>query len=169
MNIMAQEENEKLPQNAQHLLMEIGEKSVLFRLFLLVRDKNWEVYQNLGYSGCDIILVDSTTNNRVKIEVKTRQRLYTTSKRFKNRVQYTITENEYDNCDFVIAFWFEENHYFIVPKEDLDVTSSNGKILYKFIISKDGQGTLNARGQAYLDRWDLIEERMSTPSTKGSE
>lgn len=47
------ENKEKLPQNIQHLLMEIGERMVLFRLFLLVKDTEWNVYQNLGEIGCD--------------------------------------------------------------------------------------------------------------------
>ena len=70
----------KLPQNIQHLLMEIGEKSVLFKLFLLTKDTEWEVYQNLTEQGCDIVINNMADgNNRIKIEVKTRQRLHSTS------------------------------------------------------------------------------------------
>lgn len=73
---MPDENKEKLPQNIQHLLMEIGERMVLFRLFLLVKDTDWNVYQNLVETGCDLLLLNSLTNQKLKIEVKTRQRLY---------------------------------------------------------------------------------------------
>jgi len=53
---MPEDSNEKLPQNIQRLLMEIGERMVLFRLFLLVKDTEWDVYQNLSESGCDLLL-----------------------------------------------------------------------------------------------------------------
>lgn len=103
---------EKLPQNIQHLLMEIGERMVLFRLYILAKDTEWDVYQNLGEKGCDLLIVNGTTNNKIKIEVKTRQRLYTTSKKGKNRVQFTVTENEFNSCDFIAAYWVEENYFF---------------------------------------------------------
>ena len=91
---------DKLPQNIQHLLMEIGEKMVLFRLFLLLKDTEWDVYQNLGEAGCDLVILNRIGNRKLKIEVKTRQRLYSTSDDKKLRtVHYTITENEYSNCD----------------------------------------------------------------------
>lgn len=94
----------KLPQNVQNLIKEIGEKLVLFRLFLLVKNTNWEVYQNYSEPGCDLILLNSLMNRKIKIEVKTRQRLYTTSKKKAKRVQFTLTANEYDNCDFLIGY-----------------------------------------------------------------
>ena len=117
---MLDDNKEKLSQNIQHLLMEIGERMVLFRLFLLVKDTEWDVYQNLGESGCDLLLLNSLTNQKLKIEVKTRQRLYSTSEKSKlNISQYTLTENEYINCDYVVCYWLEENAFFIMPKSNL--------------------------------------------------
>ncbi|SDH03833.1 hypothetical protein [Desulfosporosinus hippei] len=152
------DETEKLPQNIQHLLMEIGEKSVLFRLYLLTKSTGWEVYQNLGESGCDLILLNSKSGDKIKIEVKTRQRLYTTSKNAVGTVHFTLTENEYKNCNFLVAYWVENNFFFIVPKHDLKPMKSNEKTLYKFIVRENKIGTLDSNSQHYLNDWKPILE-----------
>jgi hypothetical protein len=150
-------QKEKLPQNIQHLLMEIGEKMVLFKLFLLVKDTEWNVYQNIGEIGCDLLLLNGITNQKLKIEVKTRQRLYSTSKGTRiNIAQFTITETEYISCDFVVCYWLEENVFFIVPKTELAETSSNGKPLYKFIVKRRLTGGFDENSTHFLDKWDTI-------------
>lgn len=154
---MPDENKEKLPQNIQHLLMEIGERMVLFRLFLLVKDTEWNVYQNLGETGCDLLILNSVTNQKLKIEVKTRQRLYSTSKESrKNIAQFTITENEYNNCDYVICYWLEENVFFVVPKSELSETSSNSKPLFVFRVKRRSGGGFDENSVRFLDRWDTI-------------
>lgn len=154
---------EKLPQNIQNLLMEIGEKSVLFKLFLLTKENpDWEVYHNLNDTGYDLILLKKQTSKRVRIEVKTRQRLYTTSDEKKKRiVHYTITKNEYENSDFIIAYWFEKNYYFIVPISGLSETSSNGVPVYKFIVREKVDGDIDENSKQYLDKWGLLLKEMN--------
>lgn len=44
----------KLPQNIQHLLMEIGEKMVTFHLYVRTQNTPWKVYNNLNEVGCDL-------------------------------------------------------------------------------------------------------------------
>jgi hypothetical protein len=152
-----QEVKGKLPQNIQHMLMEIGEKSVLLKLYLLTRISEWGVFQNVGESGCDIVLIHKINSNKIKVEVKTRQRIYTTSdERKRNTVHFTVTENEYQNCDFVACYWWEENYYFIVPKCELTQTSSNGIPKYKFIVRKRKDGSLDDNSLSYLNKWDYI-------------
>jgi hypothetical protein len=154
---MSEEIKEKLPQNIQHLLMEIGEKMVLFRLFLLVKNTDWNVFYNLGEVGCDLILLNSIDNRKLKIEVKTRQRLYSVSEKKKlNTVHYTVTENEYMSCDFVICYWVEENVFFIVPKVELKKTSSNDKSIYKFIVRKLVDGNFDENSSRFLEKWENI-------------
>lgn len=154
---MSEEIKEKLPQNINHLIMEIGEKMVLFKLFLLVRDTDWEAYQNLGESGCDLILLNNKDNRKIKIEVKTRQRLSSTCKGNESRtVHYTVTENEYLNCDFVICYWLEENTFFIVPKSELKETRSKDKLVYKFIVRKLTNGDFNENGSRFSGKWETI-------------
>lgn len=154
---------DKLPQNIQNLLMEIGEKSVLFRLFLLTKENpNWEVYHNLNDTGYDVALLKKNSSERIRIEVKTRQRLYTTSDEKKKRiVHYTVTKNEYENSDFIIAYWVEKNYYFIVPTCDLSETSSNGIPIYKFIVREKVNGDIDEKSKEYLDNWDLLLKQMN--------
>lgn len=150
---------QKLPQNIQHLLMEIGEKMVIFRLFLLTINTPWDVYSNLGEAGCDLLLVHNKRNEKLKVEVKTRQRLYTTGKH-PELVQFTVTESEYNNCDFVVGYLLEHNYFFIIPRDELSPTSSNGKGLYKFVVRLKQDGSLNPGGEKFQNRWDLILEKM---------
>lgn len=149
---------DKIPQNIQNLLMEIGEKSVLFKLFLLTKENSdWEVYHNLNDAGYDIVLLKRNGSEKIRIEVKTRQRLYTISDEKKKRiVHYTITKNEYENSDFIIAYWFEKNYYFIVPTHELTKTSSNGIPIYKFIVREKVNGDIDENSKKYLDNWDVL-------------
>ncbi len=138
--------------------MDIGEKAVLFRLYLLLMDKPWNVFYNLYEPGCDIILMHEKSNKVLKIEVKTRQRLYTTGKN--KNFKFQLTENEYQNINFLIAYWFEKNLYFIVPKEELKRTTSHGTPLYYIPIYEKADGTINEAINIFNDRWDLIKKAL---------
>ena len=92
----------KLPQNIQALIGEIGEKQVLLRLYLLVHENSWDVFHNLGEAGFDVLLQNSTTGEKIRVEVKTRQKLYTTGKNI-HRVHFFLTDGEYQACDYLIA------------------------------------------------------------------
>lgn len=154
---MSKLNKEKLPQNMQNLLMEIGEKSVLFQLFILAKDTNWDVYYNLGEVGCDLVLIENNSNKKIKIEVKTRQRMYSTSKD-KNIIHFTVTELERNSSDYIICYWFEENAFFIVPVNGLSQTSSNGKAIFKFIVRKCADGNFDSKSQNYLNNWYAIKQ-----------
>jgi len=152
---------EKLPQNINHLLMEIGEKQVLFRLCLAVHDSSkkssWEVYPNLAESGYDIVLLNMDTKEKLRIEVKARQRLSATAKKESlNMVHFTLTKTEYQNCDFLIAYWLENNDFFIVPKSEFKQTSSKGNALYKFVVRKNKSQKYNPEAEKYLNKWETI-------------
>lgn len=149
---------EKLPQNIQDLITDIGEKTVLFHLYLRLKDTKWEVYKSVGDKGCDIVLINPTNNRKVKIEVKTRQRIYTTSNH--NTFHFMITESEYNSCDFLIAYWLEKQYFFIVPKEELILTKSDNRKLYRLTVYEKSDGTLKDTCLKYLDRWDLIMDKL---------
>lgn len=157
---MSESAKDNLPQNMQNLLMEIGEKSVLFQLFILLKDTSWDVYYNLGEVGCDLVLVDNKSNKKLRIEVKTRQRLYTTSKN-ENTVHFTVSELERYSSDFIIGYWFEENAFFIIPVSELTETSNNGKSLFKFVVRKCKDGNFNSKSTEFLNKWDLIKEALN--------
>lgn len=154
---MSEQNKEKLPQNMQNLLMEIGEKSVLFKLFILVKDTKWEVYYNLGEVGCDLVLIESESNRKVKIEVKTRQKIYSTAQN-KNTSQFTVTELEYKSSNYIVCYWFEENAFFIVPSQELLYTTSNSKPVYKFTVRKRADGSFDEKSKKYLNNWSIIKE-----------
>ena len=150
----------KLPQNINNLLMEIGEKSTIFYLYLLTRKKKWNVYYNLNEVGCDIVLIESGTQRQLNIEVKSRQRLYTTGKNKGFHSQ--VTENEYRNIDFMIGYWFEKNIYFIVPKNKLKMTMNNSKRSYYLPIAPKKDGSVGGAQSKYVDNWKLIADVMGS-------
>lgn len=112
----------QLPQNLKDLLKDIGENSVLFHIYSHIHDSKWQVYKNLEHSGCDLVLINPEDNHVIKVEVKTRQSIYTTasSKNTKNTREFQITRNEYEEMDLLVCFWFDYNAFFIVPKEDFN-------------------------------------------------
>lgn len=154
------ENKNKLPQNINNLIMEIGEKQVLLRLFLLIQksNKSWNVFYNINDPGYDIVLLNKNNNKKLQIEVKTRQRIYTTSKNI--TFSFTLTENEYNNIDFLVAYYLDKNIFFIVPKLNIQKTTSKGKNIYYYKITESSGKTLNNRYNEYLDRWDLIENML---------
>lgn len=156
----------KLPQNILTLLQDIGENLTLFNLYLLTKDTSWTVYKNLGDKGCDIILQHNNNtlpNNKgkIKIEVKTRQRRYTTSKRERSKsiIHLSLSPNEYKHCDFVIGYWQDRNTFFIVPKNKLKPGGKTKKI-YRIIIGQNKDGSFSKNAQHFHENWDLIKDRM---------
>ena len=93
-----------------------------------------------------------------KLEVKTRQRLYTTSKI--KHFNFCVTQNEYDNIDFLICYWFEKNEYFIVPKKELDKTKSSKKNIYYLKAGLKKDGSYGFKLDKYKSKWELILKEM---------
>lgn len=101
------------------------------------------------------MLINEQSNDRIRLEVKTRQRLHTTGKR-RNQIQFTVTESEYLNCDFVIGFWLEHNKFFVIPRNALSPTTSRGKRLYKFVARVKKDGEVGGKASEFINQWDLI-------------
>ena len=71
---------DKTPQNINDLISEIGERMILFKLYSKFTTRNiWKFSKNYSESGYDIGIRNTKNNNKVKIEVKTRQHLVTTT------------------------------------------------------------------------------------------
>lgn len=161
---MKNKRTERLPQNLSVVLQEIGENSVLFHLFLLTTDNDWTIFKNLSDKGCDLILQNfnnSNSSNKLRIEVKTRQKLYSTAKgnNFHMTAQFNLTESEYDSCDFLVGFWFDLNAYFIVPKQDLKKVGQK-TIKYRFEAKRLKNGDFNDKTKSYLNKWNQISNKM---------
>lgn len=121
----------QLPQNLKAMLQEIGERTALLYLHLLIAEENldgWRAYPNHLEAGCDIVLLGPA--RQLKIEVKTRQTLLVESQ--PNVAQFTISALERESCDFVLAYWFNRTTFFVVPASALQRVSSNGQPVYKF-------------------------------------
>jgi hypothetical protein len=155
----------ELSQNLKAVLQDVGEGAVLIQLAILLREyPSWTIYKNFAEAGCDIV-IQRTTQHRagarsIFVEVKTRQGLLT-KRRHRNTIQFSVTENERNACDFVVCYWFERNAYFVVPRENLTRTQAKGKTLYKFIAYwSDKQQRFTDGSEALRDKWSLILERI---------
>lgn len=143
-----------LPQNMKESLKDAGENSVLVTIFIKL-SKSYDIYKNYSDSGCDIILIHKKSNKKIKIEVKTRQIIFTSIVNHSGVVDFNLTKNEYDNCDYLIGYWFDKNEYFIVPQKDiLSVGSSNNKWRYK--ISNKHRSKYYYKKSEHRDNWDCI-------------
>jgi len=145
----------KLPQNIQSLIGEIGEKQVLLRLFLLVQHTPWEVFRNVGEAGYDILLLNPESSERLRIEVKARQRLYTTG-RPNSPIHFRLTDGEYQACDFLVACFLDLNAFYVVPKSDLKEAHSGSRTYWRFILTTNKQGEPHPRFTKYQDAWHTI-------------
>ena len=143
--------SEKLPQNIQALVGKIGEEQVLLRLALLTHQiPSWEVFYNLGQPGFDILLLNSSSGERICIEVKARQRLYSTATH-KRSVIFQLTVSEYKACDYLIAYFLDHNDFYIVPKSDLKPISSGR--LWRFLLTLNASGKPHPRFEQYRNDW----------------
>jgi hypothetical protein len=146
--------SQKISQNMQELLAEIGENAVLLALAGMARVTNWTVFKNIADRGYDILLRHKSGKQR-KIEVKTRQRVWTTARdRNQSTAHFTVTRLERDSADVVVCYWWEKGWMFIVPTKKL---KRAGRRLYKFVVRAPISGGLPG-GDAYefLERWSLV-------------
>jgi hypothetical protein len=153
---------EKLPQNIQSLIGEIGEKQVLLRLYLLAHGTAWNVFHNLGEAGFDALLLNSKTGEKVRIEVKTRQKLYTTGKHH-DRFNFFLTDGEYQACDFLVAYLLDTNEFFIVSKEDLKRGQANGITRWRFNVRLNQKGVTGPSLAGYRGAWHRLHPDFSAP------
>jgi|GEM_PF-2211549 len=145
----------QLPQNLKTLLQGIGESTTAFHLFSLTEKTDWRVYKNLQEPGYDLAMVNTEKRKTIRIEVKTRQSIYTTAKseNTKNIGEFEITQNEYDNADFLICYWLDYNAHFIIPKRVIKESSLKIKISKS---KKEGEISFG-KYEEFKNRWKLIE------------
>lgn len=149
----------KLPQKIQALVGEIGEKQVLLRLALLAHQiPTWDVFYNLGQSGFDILLMNSSSGERICIEVKTRQRLYSTATR-RQSVNFQLSAGEYKACDYLIAYFLDHNDFYIVPKSGLKPISSGRR--WRFLLTMNASGEPHPRFEQYRNNWSRLHPDFS--------
>ena len=103
------------------------------------------------------MLLNLKTNKILKIEVKTRQTLYTTatSKNTENKRQFQVSDNEYKEMDLLICYWFDYNSYFIIPKSELEQNKTTKRLNIKK--NKDGNFGTNEK---YLNNWENLKNML---------
>jgi hypothetical protein len=146
---------DKLPQNIHALIGEIGEKQVLLRLYLLTRGTDWNVFHNLGEAGFDLLLLNTVTNERLRIEVKTRQRLYSTGTH-QDRVHFFLTDGEYKACDILIGYILDHDGFYIIPKACLKEAHSNENIRWRFTVTLNNSGQPHPGCRQYRGAWQAL-------------
>lgn len=141
----------------QELLAQIGEHAVLLTLTAVTRGTAWRVFRNIDECGFDFLLLGPRGEER-RVEVKTRQRLWTTSHEGNRRTaHFTVTEVERRYADFVVCYWWERGWMFVVPTRDLVRASARGKYLYKFVVTaRKGDDLPAGDAASYLERWSQI-------------
>jgi hypothetical protein len=148
--------NKLLPQNIKTAIKDIGELSCIFYLYYYFSDAGWSVYRNYDEKGYDILLLNRNEDRRIKIEVKTRQRIISSQKNVNRTTHFTLSQIEKGEADYLIALWLEFNYFFIVPTEALKETSSKGNKLFKFIVTLDKEKKPDLEAEKYLGKWELI-------------
>ena len=79
----------------------------------------------------------------------------------RNAVHFTVTANERNSADFVIAYWFDKHAFFVLPSTALKPIKSNGEDVYKFIAYwSDLQKCFTDDSRQWLERWDLIIDKL---------
>jgi hypothetical protein len=146
-----------LPQNIKTLTGEIGEKQVLLRLLLLAHNTAWYVFQNLGESGFDILLLHSKTGEKIRIEVQTCQKLYTMEKK-PEQVEFELGDEEYQSCDYLIGYLLVANDFYMVHKQVLKRAQTDGKTRWKFVVPLTEAGEPDPQFQAYRNAWNNLHQ-----------
>ena len=154
----------QLSQNLKALLQDVGEGAVLMNLALrLYGHPEWRVFRNYAEAGCDLLLLrtaEDRKSKQIKVEVKTRQNVLT-DRASKNAVHFTLSQSERDSADFLVAYWFERNDFFVVPTNKLHPINASGKKVFKFIAYLKADGTYNESTNSALGKWDLILDKLS--------
>jgi hypothetical protein len=149
---MGSEKLKQLPQNLKALLQDIGENAALFCIFTKIHQTEWKAFKNLDEAGCDIVLMNLKTSKLLKIEVKTRQSIYSSAKKKNhNSKLFQMTKLEYNSMDFLICYWFDNNNFFLVPKGDID-----GKKKSIRIRIVKGKNDLYGVNEKYRNNWDVL-------------
>lgn len=146
---------DKLLQNIQSLTAEIGEKQVLLRFFLLVQNTPWQVFQNLGEASYSLLLLNTSTGDSIRVKVKTRQGMYVVG-RPRRRIKFSLTEDEYQSCDFLVAYFMDDNAFYVVPKADLQELPPGSLARWRFTLELDRRREPIPECARYRDAWDSI-------------
>jgi hypothetical protein len=145
-----------VPQNIKTAIKEIGELFCMFYLYYHYCEAGWSIYRNFDEKGYDILMLNRKEDKKVKIEVKTRQKIISSQKNANRTTHFTLSQIERKEADYLIAVWLEHNFFFVVPTSTLRETSSKGKKLFKFIAKINKDNELDSGALKFLSKWEQI-------------
>ncbi len=146
---------DKLLQNIQALIGEIGEKQVLLRLFLLIQGTPWQLYHNLGEEGYGLLMLNQETRETIYVDVKTRRSPSNTNP-LRRRIKFSLSEKEYKNCDFLVAYLIDTNGFYVVPRQDLEAVTIGSTQRWRFVLEMDENGHPTPHCARYRDAWHTL-------------
>ena len=141
------------------ILSQIGENSIIYLISCIANGTNWEAFKNISEGGSDLLLREIKGSKRIRIEVKTRQTIFSTQIPIPNYVAFDLTVNEWKSCDFLIGYWWDETAFYIVPKDKLQPVKreKDGPVtIYRYIARRKNAGIL--KEDDHLNNWDLINK-----------
>jgi len=109
--------DQRVSQNIKNIIGEIGELHCVFQLYSRFSRRGWSVYRNIDEGGYDILL--SKGGRKIRIEVKTRQRLVSSASNRTQSAYFPPSLIECKKADFLIAYWVEKNLFYIVPMKEV--------------------------------------------------
>jgi hypothetical protein len=65
-----------------------------------------------------------------------------------------MTKGEYDACDYLIAYFLDQNDFFIVPRSEL-ISFSDGQ-KWRFVVTTDTSGKPHARFDGFRNAWHTL-------------
>lgn len=152
----------KVSQAMQELLAQIGENAVLLTLAGKARGTPWKVFKNVDDRGFDLLLRHPNCR-AVRVEVKTRQRVWTTAGKHNLRTaHFTVTSLEQKSAKAVVCYWWERGWMFVVPSRKLKRAPAGSKRLYKFVVHAPKSGKLpGGEVGRWLERWSVLAPEFS--------
>jgi len=144
-----------LPDNLQSLVDEIGRKQVFLHLLQLTRGTDWNVFQALGEPGFDALLLHAKSGKQVRLGVRTRLG-YELDTGTIRAVGLSLTEEEYQVCDYLVGCLLEPNEFFVFAKEDLEKGQEYGKVVWGRVVMVNEEGELLPEFIPYRGAWQLL-------------
>ncbi len=104
-------------------------------------------------TGYDLYI--SKNNGRVhrNIEVKTRDP-YEKTRETKNRINFFVSKNEMEKCDFVICYLHGINIYLIIRKTEIPIMENEKRRILIYLTKNNEVG---GNWKQFVDNWGVLE------------
>ena len=150
-----EKDSRQLPQNVKALIGDVGEETVMLHLSLMAAGTPWSVFRNVSEPGYDLLVRNRETGDRIRIEVKCRQRLASRQDPTDD-VNFYATANEYKNMDVMVSYFVDHHGFYVVPKADLKPNPA--RTTWRFTLTMNREGIPHPKFDKYRDAWWRIHQ-----------